>query len=164
MDAIANPFKTELPADEPVIIMTRTFDAPRDLVWTVWTQPEHVALWWGPHEHNEVTEYDVRTGGKWRVRSTMPDGSIIVFFGTYLDVQPKRLIRNTFVVEGMFEEDDRFHETHSFEESDGKTLYRSVSLVDSFESRQAYIDSGMEWGANISMVKFDTILEKLMAK
>ena len=97
-----NPFKTELPADEPLIIMSRTFDAPLELVWKVWTQPEHVAYWFGPREDNEIVEYDVRTGGKWRVISTMGDGSKIVFFGTYLAVEPKTMIRNTFVVEGQF--------------------------------------------------------------
>ncbi|WP_332700416.1 SRPBCC domain-containing protein, partial [Devosia sp.] len=73
--AAPNLFKTELPADEPVIIMTRTFDAPLDLLWTVWTRPEHVAYWFGPREDNEIVEYDVRKGGKWRVISTMSDGS-----------------------------------------------------------------------------------------
>ena len=43
----ANPFKTELPDDEPLIIMSRTFDAPLALVWKVWTEKEHVAHWWG---------------------------------------------------------------------------------------------------------------------
>lgn len=164
MDTKANIFKTELPENEPVIIMTRTFDAPRDLVWKVWTQPEHVAIWWGPYPKNEVLEYDVRKGGKWRVKSELPDGSIITFFGTYLDVEAPRKLVNTFVVEGMFEEDDRFHETHTFDEVDGKTLYRSVSLMDSFENRKATIDSGMEWGANESMFKFDAILRQLQGK
>ena len=156
-----NPFHTELPADEPVIIMTRTFDAPLDLVWTVWTQPEHVAYWWGPREDNKVIEYDVRSGGKWRIASSMGDGSEVVFFGTYLAVEPKRMIRNTFVVEGMFPEDDRFYEEHHFEERDGKVFYRSISKLESFEQRQGVIDSGMEWGANASMAKVDAILERL---
>ena len=158
-----NPFKTELPADEPLIIMSRTFDAPLALVWKVWTEKEHVAYWFGPREDNEVVEYDVRTGGKWRVISTMGDGSAITFFGTYLAVEPKTLIRNTFVVEGQFDEDSRFYEEHRFEECDGKTYYRSVSNVDSIESRDAIVATGMEWGANASMVKFDEILERLKA-
>lgn len=157
----ANPFKTELPADEPIIIMSRSFDAPLDLVWKVWTQKEHVAYWFGPREDNEIVEYDVRTGGKWRVISSMGDGSQITFFGTYLAVEPKTLIRNTFVVEGMFEEDDRFYEEHRFEERDGKTFYRSISKLESFEQRQGVVDSGMEWGANASMAKVDEILERL---
>jgi len=161
MTAFANPFKTELPADEPIIIMSRTFDAPLELVWKVWTQPEHVAYWWGPRQDNEIIHYDVRTGGKWRIKSSMGDGDPVVFFGTYLDVQPKSLIKNTFVVEGMFEEDDRFYEEHHFEERDGKVHYYSITRLENFESRQGVIDSGMEWGANASMAKVDEILERL---
>ena len=120
MDAqtFANPFKTELPADKPLIIMSRTFNAPLALVWKVWTEAQHVAQWWGPHEANRVVEYDVRSGGKWRVVSTMPDGAEITFFGTYLAVEPKTLIRNTFVVEGMFEEDEPDVGNARFEWSD----------------------------------------------
>jgi len=160
-ETFANPFKTELPADKPLIIMSRTFDAPLELVWTAWTRPEHVAYWWGPHGSNEIVDYDVRTGGKWRVISTMPDGAQIVFFGTYLAVEPRAMIRNTFVVEGMFEEDPRYYEEHHFEERDGKTYYRSVSNYPDFEMRQATVDTGMEWGANVSMAKFDEVLDRL---
>jgi len=156
-----NLFKTELPADEPLIIMSRTFDAPLHVLWAVWTQPEHVAYWWGPREDNKVVEYDVRTGGKWRIVSTMSDGSGITFFGTYVAVTPQSMIRNTFVVEGMFEEDDRFYEEHHFEERDGKVFYRSVSRLESFEQRQGLVDSGMEQGANASMAKVDEILRRL---
>jgi len=158
-----NLFKTELPADEPLIIMSRTFDAPLSLLWAVWTQPEHVAYWWGPREDNQIVEYDVRTGGKWRIISSMGDGNAVVFFGTYLEVIEKAMIRNTFVVEGMFAEDDRFYEEHHFEERDGKVFYRSVSKLESFEQRQGVIDSGMEYGANASMAKVDEILERLTA-
>jgi uncharacterized protein YndB with AHSA1/START domain len=159
--AFPNPFKTELPADQPLIIMSRTFNAPLALVWKVWTEAEHVAYWFGPREDNEVVEYDVRTGGKWRVISSMGDGSQVVFFGTYLAVEPQAMIRNTFVVEGMFPEDDRFYEEHRFEERDGKTYYRSVSKLDSIEARDGVVATGMEWGANASMVKVDEILERL---
>lgn len=158
-----NPFKTELPADEPLIIMSRTFDAPLALVWKVWTEKEHVAQWWG-FGNNEVIEYDVRTGGKWRIVGLSPDGTRWVMFGTYLAVEPKTLIRNTFVVEGQSEEDTRFYEEHRFEERDGKTYYRSVSNVDSIATRDAIVATGMEWGANVSMVKFDEILARLKAK
>lgn len=158
-----NLFKTELPADEPLIIMSRTFDAPLELLWQVWTRPEHVACWWGPREDNQIVEYDVRTGGKWRIISSMTDGDPVVFFGTYLQVIDRKMIRNTFVVEGMFPEDDRFYEEHHFEERDGKVFYRSVSKLESFEQRQGVIDSGMEWGANASMAKVDEILARLKA-
>lgn len=159
----SNPFKTELPEDEPLIIMSRTFDAPLALVWKVWTEREHVGHWWG-FGNNEVIELDVRTGGKWRIVGISPDGTRWVMFGTYLAVEPKTMIRNTFVVEGMAEEDERYYEEHHFEERDGKTYYRSVSNFPDFEMRNGVVDSGMEWGANISMVQFDEILERLKAE
>lgn len=162
-EANRNLFKTELPADEPLIIMSRIFDAPLDLLWQVWTRPEHVACWWGPRGDNEIVEYDVRKGGTWRIVSSMGDGGKVVFFGTYLDVVPGSMIRNTFVVEGMFPEDDRFYEEHHFEEREGKVFYRSISRLESFEQRQSVIDSGMEYGANASMAKVDEILERLKA-
>jgi len=158
-----NLLKTELPADEPLIIMRRTFDAPLDLLWQVWTKPEHVAYWWGPGEDNEIVEYDVRKGGKWRIISSMSDADPVVFFGTYLEVIAKTMIRNTFVVEGLYEEDDRYYEEHHFEERDGKVYYHSISNFVDFEQRQQVIDSGMEWGANASMAKVDQLLEKLKA-
>ena len=141
-------------------VITRVFDAPRDLVWKVWTEKEHVASWWG-FGNNDVVNYDVRAGGKWRIESLSPDGTKWVMFGTYLAVQPKSLIRNTFVVEGMSEEDERYYEEHHFEEREGKTYYRSISNFPDFETRNGVVDTGMEWGANISMAKFDTILERL---
>mgnify|MGYP000492357455 CR=1 FL=1 len=159
----ANPFKTELPADEPLIIMSRTFNAPLELVWKVWTQKEHVALWWG-FGNNEVIDYDVRTGGKWRIVGISPDETRWTMFGTYLAVEPKTMIRNTFVVEGMFEEDQRYFEEHHFEERDGKTYYRSISNYPDFDMRNATVETGMEFGANVSMAKFDTILEQLKAE
>lgn len=158
-----NPFKTELPADAPLIIMSRVFDAPLDLVWTVWTKREHIAYWWGPHETNEVMEYDVRTDGKWRIASTMPDGAVLTFYGTYLAVAPKGLIRNTFAIEGMYEEDPRYYEEHHFEAVGGVTRYRSISNFPDIASRDAIVATGMEWGANASMVKVDEILERLKA-
>ena len=157
-----NPFKTELPANEPLIIMSRTFDAPLELVWKVWTEKEHVARWWG-FGNNDVIEYDVRPGGKWRIVGLSPDGTKWVMFGTYLAVEPKTMIRNTFVVEGAFEEDERYYEEHHFEERDSKTFYKSISNFPDFEMRNATVDTGMEWGANVSMAQFDVILERLKA-
>ncbi|MBJ3785088.1 SRPBCC domain-containing protein [Devosia sediminis] len=158
-----NPFKTELPDDQPLIIMSRTFDAPLALVWKVWTEMEHVGQWWG-FGNNTVIEYDVRPRGKWRIDSLSPDGTKWTMFGTYLAVEPKSLIRNTFVVDGMAPEDERYYEEHQFEERDGKTFYRSISNFPDIAMRNGVVDTGMEWGANVSMVQFDAILERLKAE
>ena len=57
------------------LVLERVFDAPRDLVWTAWTTPEHIKKWWAPkpYETPEV-ELDLRPGGVFRMRMTGPDG------------------------------------------------------------------------------------------
>lgn len=76
------------------IAITRIFDAPRDLVWKVWTDPTHIAHWWGPIGFkNTIAEMDVRPGGVWRLVMHGPDGrdypNKIVFIEV---VQPERLV------------------------------------------------------------------------
>ena len=58
------------------IVTTRVFDAPRDLVWAAWTDPAHLAQWWGPDGFTTTTSaYDLRPGGTWRFMMHGPDGS-----------------------------------------------------------------------------------------
>ena len=59
--------RTTAYADGLDLVMERVFDAPRDLVWAVITDPERVTHWWGPHGYTTtVEEMDVRPGGRWR--------------------------------------------------------------------------------------------------
>ena len=61
---------------EPNLIITRIFDAPRTLVWKTWTDPKHIAQWWGPHGFtNPLCEWDARTGGAILVHMRGPAGS-----------------------------------------------------------------------------------------
>jgi uncharacterized protein YndB with AHSA1/START domain len=58
--------------------IVRVFDAPRELVWKAWTDPDQLALWWGPaglHTPRESVEMDVRPGGVFRLTMVMDDGS-----------------------------------------------------------------------------------------
>jgi uncharacterized protein YndB with AHSA1/START domain len=60
---------------EASIVITRIFDAPRELVWKAWTDPKHMAQWWGPQGFtNPVCELDVRVGGAWRIVMRSSDG------------------------------------------------------------------------------------------
>jgi uncharacterized protein YndB with AHSA1/START domain len=71
-----------------VLTITRTFNAPRKLVWEVWTDPEHIAKWWGPTGiETRVEEQDFREGGKWRYRMTMPNGQDFVAEGTFQEIE-----------------------------------------------------------------------------
>src|ERR1700739_1087034 len=65
----------ELQRDPRSIIGTRVFDAPRDLVFSVWTDPKHLAQWWGPNGFTTTTySFDFRPGGTWRFVMHGPDG------------------------------------------------------------------------------------------
>ena len=67
------------------IVMTRVFDAPRELVFDAHSSCEHVSHWWGPRDHEVVTcEIDFRPGGAWRITHRGPDREIPAFFGEYL--------------------------------------------------------------------------------
>jgi len=74
--------------------ITRTFAAPRELVWEAWTTPEHFAVWFGTAatEMRDV-ELDVRPGGAWHGTMILPDGGRIDWHGTYHEViEPERLV------------------------------------------------------------------------
>lgn len=76
------------------IIGTRLFDAPRDLVWKMWTTPEHLVHWWGPRGFTTtVHEMDVRPGGEWRLVMHGPDGRDYNNHIVYIEVvEPERLV------------------------------------------------------------------------
>lgn len=66
------------------LTLKRTFNAPIKLVWEAWTQPEHVALWWGPKGMEiKVVEHDFRVGGKWKYTMEMPEGNEFISDGVY---------------------------------------------------------------------------------
>jgi uncharacterized protein YndB with AHSA1/START domain len=153
--------KTEAPVGEPIIIQSRTFDAPRAVVWEAMTRPEHIVNWWGPRGMTtRVERMDVRPGGSWRFVQTTADGRSITFHGEYRDVQPPSCIVQTFGVEGMY--GGRFIvETMTLEEDGPRTNYRVVSHFESIADRDGMIASGMERGARESLERLDAIITEL---
>ncbi len=89
----SSSLKTSAPVSSE-LVLTRTIDAPRELVWKAWTDPNHVAQWWGPHGFtNPVCELDVRPSGAIRIDMRGPDGAVYPMAGIYqaIDV-PERLV------------------------------------------------------------------------
>jgi uncharacterized protein YndB with AHSA1/START domain len=82
------------PLEERELTMTRTFAAPRALVFAAWTDAEHLAQWWGPHGYtNPVCEIDPRVGGKLRIDMRAPDGAVHSVQGMIREiVAPERLV------------------------------------------------------------------------
>ncbi len=157
--------KFDYPKDEPSMICTRSFDAPVSLVWKAFTDPVHVARWWGPKSHAPVKKVDkleLRPGGRWRFICERPDGSEqIVFAGKYLDVVTQKKVVNTFGVEGQFEGDEAFPETHTFEERGGRTYYTSYALLPSFDARDQVVATGMQNGALESLEQLGDVVNEM---
>lgn len=79
---------------ERELVITRIFDASRRLVFKMWTEPEHLARWWGPRGFTTISgRMDVRPGGTWSRSMRAPDGSVIRKHGIYREiVRPERLV------------------------------------------------------------------------
>ena len=138
----------DFPADTDILI-TRTFQAPADLVYRAMTEPDLIRKWWGAG-HGEVTtcEVDLRVGGAWRFVMTTPDGSEVAFSGEYVELDAPSRIVHTERYEAVPAPPSTI--TSSFEEHDGATTLRALCRYDSKETRDAVIASGMESGMNAS--------------
>jgi len=86
---------------EREVVITREFAAPRELVFAAWTDPRHVARWWGPKDFtNPVCEVDARPGGALLIHMRSPDGTVHPTRGIFLDVvPPERLVFRTAAFE-----------------------------------------------------------------
>jgi uncharacterized protein YndB with AHSA1/START domain len=127
---------------------TRLFDAPRELVWQAWTDPKHVANWWGPNGFtNTVHEMDVRPGGIWRMTMHGPDGTDYPNRMDFIEVvPPSRLVYN-HGDDGAGTQES-FHVTITFDDQDGKTRITMVSLFSTREERDRIArEFGAEEGA-----------------
>ena len=136
-----------LPTDEQILI-TREFDAPKELVWKAWTTPELVKRWWHANRGEmTVAEIDLRVGGTWRSVSVTPDGIEVAFHGEYREVVPNERLVSTEAFEGVPDPDaNATVNTATFTEEDGRTTLTILVEAPSKEIRDAIIDSGMEAG------------------
>jgi uncharacterized protein YndB with AHSA1/START domain len=150
----------DAPAGVPFIDMTREFDAPRDLVYKAYTDPELLVQWLGPRKYKMTVEaWDVRDGGKWRYVHADDAGNAFGFHGVFHGDQSPDGMLQTFEFEGW--PGHVSLESLVFEERDGKTVLRNHSVYQSIEARDAMIESGMEGGVNEGYDKLDELLTKL---
>jgi uncharacterized protein YndB with AHSA1/START domain len=143
------------------LVITRLFNAPRSLVFKAWTDPKHVAQWWGPSGYtNPVCELDVRPGGAIYIEMTGPDGIMIPNKGVFHEiVEPERIVFMTKAFEDE-EGNPRLQvlNTVTFVERDGKTELTMRALVIKETSEVAASLAGMEQGWNESL---DRLAESL---
>jgi uncharacterized protein YndB with AHSA1/START domain len=142
------------------IVMSRVFDAPRELVFAAYTDPQHIPHWWGPRNMTTIVDrMDVRPSGVWRYIHKGPDGEEYGFNGEYREVVPPERLVSTFEFEGM--PGHIVVDTAVFEEQDGKTKVTVTSHFRSREDRDGMLESGMESGATESWDRLAELLETL---
>lgn len=141
------------------IVITREFDAPRELVFKAYTDPNLISQWWGPKEVTTIVDkMEAKKGGMWRFVHKAKDVEY-AFNGVYHDVvSPERVVQ-TFEFEPMA--GHVLLETITFEDHGGKTKLISQSVFQSVEDRDGMLQSGMESGAAESNDRLDELLEKM---
>jgi uncharacterized protein YndB with AHSA1/START domain len=152
-----NDFDAETAQRE--LVITRVFDAPRELVFKLWTDPKHVAQWWGPKGFTlTVHEMDVRPGGVWRFIMHGPDGvdykNRIIFSEV---VKPERLVYS----HSGDEEDDsgEFQGTVTFDDLGGKTrLTLRMLFATAAERDKNVVEFGAIEGGNQTLDRFQDFL------
>ena len=147
---------------EREIRIERVFDAPRDRVFAVYTDPALVPEWWGPRETTTIVdEMDVRTGGRWRFIVRDANGTETAFRGAYREVAPPERIVQTFEWEPMAGHVSV--ETATFEDLGDRTKVTTVSLFHTPHERDGMLASGMERGLNETYARLDELLVRLGA-
>jgi uncharacterized protein YndB with AHSA1/START domain len=142
------------------IRIERVFDAPRDKVFSLYTDPALIPEWWGPRDQTTIVdEMDVRAGWSWRFVSRSADGSESAFRGAYREVTPPERIVQTFEWEPM--PGHVSVETATFEDlGDGRTKVTTVSAFSTAEDRDGMLASGMERGLNDTYQRLDELLAR----
>jgi uncharacterized protein YndB with AHSA1/START domain len=158
MPAKNNSSSTLTILSEREVVMTRIFDAPRELVFKAHTDPNLIPQWWGLRNNTTIVEkMDVRPGGTWRFIQRDAEGNEFAFNGEYREVVPPERLVNTFEFEGM--PGRIILDTSIFEElPDGKTKLTAISLFETMEDRDWMIRTGMEVGSNESWNRLDELL------
>ena len=133
-----------LPTDEQILI-TREFDAPRELVYRAYTTPELVKRWWhAKRGEMTVCEIDLRVGGRWRYVMVAHGDMEVAFHGEYREIVPNERLVSTEVFEGF--PDAQSLNTLTLTETDGRTRLEILVEHENRQHRDAHIDSGMEDG------------------
>ena len=150
--------------EEPTIVMRRTFDAPRDLVWAALTDPKHVVHWYGGRGfENPVCEMDVRPGGRWRHVMRTPDGAEHELEFVFVEVvRPERLAWRNARPERRPELAYRNNTTTvTLEEAGRKTRWKLVARFGSIEGRDAALRIGFTAVLGEGTDKFAELLRTL---
>ena len=155
--AVVDDMTVAAPGEREIVI-TRTFNAPRAVVYEALTKAEHIKNWWGPRQYGAVSAVaDFRAGGRYRYAQSGPGGEV-AFSGEIRESSPERIVY-TEEFEAM--PGHGAVSTVTLDERGGKTFLTLRSVYQSKEDRDAVIASGMEWGARLSYLQLDEVIASL---
>lgn len=146
------------------LVLTRIFDAPRELVWKVWTDPSHLAQWWGPKGFtNPRCEWNPKPKGGIRIDMRAPDGVVYPMNGTFREiVKPERIV---FISSALDENGNSMFDilnTVTFADEGAKTALTLQVRVLTTTARAPQHLKGMETGWNQSLDRlFDYLAQRL---
>jgi uncharacterized protein YndB with AHSA1/START domain len=140
----------DLEQEPTAIVGSRVITAPRDLVWSVWTDPKHLSRWWGPDGFRTTTSaFDFKPGGVWRFVMHGPDGRDYENRVTFDEiVEPELLRYHHGGGDGV--EPVQFRTTVTFDDLGGKTRVTLRGVFPSTEERARVIK---EYGADKGLVQ-----------
>jgi uncharacterized protein YndB with AHSA1/START domain len=157
--------KTNITAEpgKQEMVITREFDAPRELVFKAFTDPKLYVQWLGPRDLTMTLErFEPKSGGAWRYIHQDKAGNAYAFHGINHEVTAPERIIGTFEFEGLPEAGHVTLETARFEALPGdRTRLTIQSVFQSVEDRDGMLQSGMEGGMNESYSRLDELLAKL---
>jgi uncharacterized protein YndB with AHSA1/START domain len=152
-DYVIEPGKQDLTS-------TTIIDAPRELVFRAYTDPELFARWWGPRRlTNKILKYDSRSGGEWHVVQVDTNGAEYGFRGVNHEVAAPERICQTFEFLGV--PGHVALQTATFEAVGNKTRVTAQIVFQSVIDRDGMVASGMKSGADESMERLQELLEEL---
>ncbi len=150
----------QAPDGVPYIDVSREFEAPRNLVFRAFTEPDLLVQWLGPGKYEMVIDtYDVRAGGSWRYIHRDGNGNEYGFHGVFHgEPSPDGMVQ-TFEFEGA--PGHVALDKLVLEERDGRTIVHTHSVYQSLEARNAMVESGMAEGMDAGFNKLDLLLERM---
>ena len=144
-----------------LITVEREVNAPRDLVFRCYQDPELVAQWLGPRRlTSRIEQWDFRHGGSWAFVQAEPDGTEYAFRGTFHGEPTPDQVVQTFEFLG-FPGHVSLDTLHLVDQGGGRTLIRTISAFQSVEARDGMLASGMTSGVDEGYQRLDELIARL---
>lgn len=145
-----------------ILTIKKTFNAPVELVWEAWTQPEHVVKWWAPKGMDvKVVQHDFKVGGAWKYTMPMPDGNEFISEGIYSEIVSLKKI----VTSANFRPMTEGVEMRSLFEQEGDKTHFTFSVVhptEEYRIQQEKMGFYNGWGSALN--RLESLLDILIKK